>query len=116
MERENYTKIRKFERFRTDPLELECEVCGEERARIRDISFGGAGILVDQPPEVGSTCVLGVETADGNYKLVAEVVWARGNPPSPTEPEDLSFTIGIRFDKSSIESSKELVFSIINKT
>ena len=116
MERENYTQSRKFERFQTVPLDLECDVCGRERAKIRDISFGGAGILVDQPPEVGSTCVLGVETAEGSYKIVGEVIWAQSNPSSPTGPEDLSFTIGLRFDKGSLEAGKDLVFSIINKT
>ena len=97
-------------------LDIECDVCGMERARIRDISFGGAGISVDHPPEVGSTCVLGVETPDGCFKIKAEVVWAENDRSSSAGPEGLCFSIGIRFDNSSLEAGKDLVFSIINKS
>ena len=105
---------RKFERFRAEKLGLDCHICGQEKGSIRDISIGGAGVCSEKILEIGSRCMLAVSTSKGQLEIPAEVVWSQGRQSSLCMDSRLPVSMGLRFDKDSIESTKDLVFELLN--
>lgn len=105
---------RRFERFNTESLEIACEICGRDGARVSDIGMGGAGILMDKTVDVGSACVLGVDTPEGRFRIMAKVIWTDDMPPKGHAAENRNYKIGVSFDSSSFADSKELVFKILS--
>jgi len=105
---------RKFERFSAAKLEIECNLCGQDKSSIRDISIGGAGVCSERSLEVGSRCMLAVRTARGSVEIPAEVVWSNGQQRSLCKDSGLPVSMGLCFDKGSIESTKDLVFELLN--
>jgi len=114
MEQFNNMHKRRFERFRIEQYGLDCEVAGKGPAKFRDISIGGAGIYSSQRLEIGSKCMLGVNTSAGRFKVIANIVWTSSETALSRGEEDYPVSIGLRFDNESMESSKDLVFAVLN--
>lgn len=93
---------------------MECEIGGKRGGRLRDISIGGAGVYSNEPFEVGSKTMLGVDTPAGRFRIIAEIVWMHSNVSSAGKSLDFPVTLGVRFDKESIEASKDLVFAVLS--
>jgi len=105
---------RRFERFRAEQLGLDCEIGGKRGARLRDVSIGGAGVYSNESFEVGSKTILGVDTPAGKYKIIAEIIWTQSNVASARKGLGYAVTLGVRFDRESIEASKDLVFAVLS--
>jgi len=112
---QRYTKhTRKFERFRAEQLGIDCNICGEDKGSLRNISIGGAGVCSGSAMEVGSKCVLGVNTPKGRFEILSEVVWTETSGSSICKGGRLPVSIGFRFAQDSVEQCKDLVFAILN--
>jgi hypothetical protein len=110
----SYQHKRRFERFRADQLNIDCIISGQEKGCLRDISIGGASVCSEKNLEVGTRCVLGVSTSKGLFEIPAEVVWSQKAQAATCLDSRLPSPIGLRFDKEFIESSKDLVFELLN--
>lgn len=113
MHKKGFDKSRKYERFTEqgkEGLGLSCKLCELDNVTIRDLSIGGAGVCLNEPVEVGATCELGIHTSNGQYRLTGTVIWVREEMERCCK-----YMAGLRFERSSIESSKDLVYTILNE-
>ena len=113
MNERGLNNTRKFERFGGDEgegLGLSCKLCQVDCVTLKDLSIGGAGVCLNEPVEVGATCELGIKTPGGQFSLRGSVIWVREE-----QDKNCRYMAGVRFEKDSIESSKDLVFKLLNE-
>lgn len=105
---------RRFERFKAETLDIDCEVCGQAGARLTDIGIGGAGITLRTPLKVGAHCMLDISRPEGSFSIMSRIIWLDEMPAGSCGAETLTYKTGVCFDDSSSEESRGLIFSILN--
>lgn len=114
--KETAENMRRFERFTVKNRAIKGLLCGKPSMLVRDISIGGASIVVDGPVTTDRSCMLELVSGSQVYNMVGSVIWTRDHEPKGgkdnADPKRY-YSVGIKFGTNHYSKASSMIYNLL---